>query len=91
MKVRKVKQDCIVFIDEDNVQIILSGSVEVRMHSEESRLFKMAARYKEGDIIGARHLDRGRSTDSESWNVCICEVEIALIPRQVFEELWRQQ
>ena len=89
MKVRKVKQDEVVFNDENNIQIVLSGSIEGRMYSEESRLYKMIARYNEGDIIGARHLDNGRSSEIECWNVCICDVEIASMPKQTFQELWR--
>ena len=88
MKVRQVKQDEVVFNDESNIQIILWGSVEGRMHSGESRLYKMIARYNEGVIFGAKHLDNGRSSDIECWNVCICDVEIASMPKQTFQELW---
>lgn len=70
MKVRFCSENSLVCVEEDEILIVLSGSMESRLHNN-SRLYKIQSKYNPGDIIGAFRLDHGRSTNYECWNVCI--------------------
>ena len=71
--------------------MILDGAVETLFHENKSRLPRMMGKYGPGDIIGADWIDRGISSHSESWNLCLCATEVIWMDRETFHELWHFQ
>jgi len=70
MKVRQHDFHSIIFPD-DEVCIILDGSVESRFHENSLRIPKILGKYGAGHVLGFSEIDKGYSSHIETWNLCI--------------------
>lgn len=84
MKIKQFQPNEIVFVDEE-VGVILEGTVHLKSHSEKIIPPKLIAKFQEGDIIGFDKGDRGLSTKIESWIVTKSPTEIAFIDKNMFD------
>jgi hypothetical protein len=65
--------------------VIVYGKVQTRYHNGKNRLFKVQVNLNVGDVIGADWLDNGKTTNVESWNVCMSDVELIQMEKSKFD------
>lgn len=66
MHFRKYPKDDIVFCDNNEVLVVITGSIVMNSHVERVVPSKFYARYEEGDIIGSFY-DSGELKRQENW------------------------
>jgi hypothetical protein len=69
----------------------MSGAVECSVHESGNRLSTLAGKYITGDVLGMIEIDGGRTSQLQSWNLCISAVEVIWMSRDAFMALWDLQ
>jgi hypothetical protein len=76
---------------ENQVCILLSGSVEMNYHTEKVNVVKPVGKFHVGDILGFKQGDRGMTTNVQAWAICTSAVEAIWMNPKDFAFLWAKQ
>lgn len=90
MTVKQHKYGQFIFPD-NNVAVILAGSVEVNHHADTVSKAGLIGKFSAGDIIGFELGDGGITCNVEAWIKCISNVEAIWMSSADFAELWANQ
>ena len=91
MKIGQQKPKSILFV-ETHACIIIQGMVNIRNHNRtKGGLTEIKAKCCSGDILGLDEIDGGLSTNSDSWNMVMSDIEVVWMEKADARALWNLQ
>jgi len=85
---RRVDERGILFLQPEEVAIVVSGRLFLYSHSEDVASPCISAILNAGDIIGFDEIDNGLSNDEHSWISAPHQADIFVLSKEYLKYLW---